>query len=278
MNQDLIRISDIMRQRTNRDVSTLNVEFFKNTINERQEKCKVESLADYIKLLENNDEEIFALSHQLNNTTSQFFRDELTFSLLEHTLLPHLMIEHDRKREIRVWSAGCALGQEPYSISILLEELQLKLGKHIPYRIFGTDISEQALIQAKKGIYDFNSVEKAKLKVIERYFTIENKSYLLKDSIRNHVSFSQLDLGDEKLLHPIDCIYGGFDVIFCCNVLIYYQPKQQKIIINKLIKALAVNGFLILGEAERLLVTQHDQLKHLGFNTAVFQMKARKKE
>ena len=278
MNQDLLRISEIMLKKTNRNVSSLNGDFFKNTINDRQLKCGIKSLSEYISFLENDIDEINALSQQLCNTTSQFFRDDLTFSLLENTLLPHLIIDHDKKREIRVWSTACALGQEPYSVAILFEELKEKLGTNIPYRIFGTDISEYALTQAQKGIYDFNDVEKAKLKVVQHYFTKNEQSYLLNDSVKKHVHFSKLDLVDEKSLHPIDGIYGGFDIIFCCNVLIYYQPKQQKIIIDKLIGALAVNGFLIIGEAERLLVTHHDQLKHLGFNTAIFQRKSRKAE
>jgi len=267
-----------MIKKANRDVSYLYVIFFKNTLNDRQTKCGFKSLGEYINFLENNDEEITILDNQFNNTTSQFFRDELTFSLLENTLLPHLMIEHDKKREIRVWSTACALGQEPYSIAILFEELKEKLGTIIPYRIFGTDISEYALTQAQKGIYDFNDVEKAKLKVVEHYFTKIDTSYLLKDSVKKYVHFSKLDLVDEKSLHPIDGIYGGFDIIFCCNVLIYYQPKQQRIIIEKLVKALADNGFLILGEAERLLIRPQDQMKHLGFNTAIFQRKSRKSE
>jgi len=187
-----------------------------------------------------------------------------------------LIIDHDKKREIRVWSTACAKGQEPYSVAILFEELKVKLGTTIPYRIFGTDISEYALTLAHKGVYDFNDVEKVKLKDVEHYFTKIDNAYLLKDTVKKHVHFSKLDLVDEKSLHPIDGIYGGFDIIFCCNVLIYYQPKQQKIIIDKLIGALAVNGFLIIGEAERLLITHHDQLKNLGFNTAIFQKKSRK--
>ncbi|NTW96787.1 MAG: hypothetical protein HGB31_09240 [Erysipelotrichaceae bacterium] len=278
MNQDLLRISEIMLKKTNRNVSSLNIDFFKNTINDRQLKCGIKTVSEYINFLENDINEINALSQQLSNTTSQFFRDDLTFSLLEYTLLPHLIIQHDKKREIRVWSTACALGQEPYSVAILLEELQGKLGTIIPYRIFGTDISEYALTQAQKGIYDFNDVEKAKLKVVEHYFTKKDKSYFLNDSVKKHVHFSKLDLVDENSLHPIDGIYGGFDLIFCCNVLIYYQPKQQRLIIDKLIGALAVNGFLIIGEAERLLVTHHDQLKHLGFNTSIFQRKSRKSE
>jgi len=277
MNQNLNRISEILLYKVGRDVSIFNSEFVERIICERKNKTGVELDEDYIKVLEKDDHETRLLNDNLNNNTSQFFRDELTFSILEHTLLSRLIYENNGKREIRIWSAGCAKGQEPYSIGITFEELQRKLGKKIPYRIFATDISEATISHAKKGIYEFNAVEKVKLKDIDRYFKIKNDSYILKESVKNNISFSQQDLCDADSQYPIESIYGDFDLIFCCNVLIYYQPIQQKMIIEKLIQALTNNGFLIIGESERLLMTQYHELKYLGLNTSIFQLKARKK-
>jgi chemotaxis methyl-accepting protein methylase len=275
MDQDLNRISEIMLQKTGRNISAFNVGFIEQALHERQTKMGILLFEDYIKLLEKDDQEIKLLNHDLNNTTSQFFRDELTFSLLEHTVLPHLMYENKGEHEIRGWSAGCARGQEPYSIAILFEEFQMKINKKIPYRIFATDISKTALSFAKEGIYDLNAVEKIKLKTINQHFTIKNSMYHLNQTIKDNVLFSQQDLCDHNLHYPTESIYGGFDLIFCCNVLIYYKPKQQKEIIEKLIQALNVNGFLIVGESERLLMTPYTQLRHLGLNSAIFQLKAR---
>lgn len=277
MDQNQGRIKESMLKKVNRDVGTFNEGFIEKSIKERQNKIGIELVEEYIKILESDDQEALLLNHELNNTTSQFFREELTFSLLKYTVLPHIMVEHNGKKEIRVWSAGCAKGQEPYSIAILMETLEQKMNHRIPYRIFATDISEVAINSAKIGIYESSAVQNVKLKYINQYFNQIHEAYVLKDQIKNKVSFSLLDLCDQSLKYPIESIYGGFDLIFCCNVLIYYQPKQQKEIIEKLIQALAINGFLVLGETERLLMSKYVQLKHLGLNTAIYQVKERKK-
>ena len=211
-----------------------------------------ESSNDYLHYLKENSDELDHLIDALTINVSRFFRDTLTFEYIADRILPAIF--HEKKKaadgSIRVWSAGCAKGEEPFSIAILIQELLDKEGLKSKTSIFATDIDSKILEKAQKEAYPFDSIKSMKYRLLKKYFTSEGEAFQLMPIIRNLVSFSVYDILDKKSYAPPDSIFGGFDMVFCRNVLIYFDTEHQDKIFEKLYRSLTQNGYLILGEAE----------------------------
>ena len=209
---------------------------------------------EYLRYLEEHPEELSNLIDVLTINVSRFFRETLTFEYIAGRVFPAIVLKKTGSPDhpLRVWSAGCSTGEEPYSIAILVDELMKKEGLELHPNIFATDIDEGALKKAQEGVYTFESIKNVKYRLLKKHFTIEDESYLLNPEIKELVKFSLYDMLDKKTYAPPESVFGGFDLILCRNVLIYFQTEHQKIIFDKLVRALAGNGYLVLGEAETL--------------------------
>ena len=155
-------------------------------------------------------------------------------------------------RQIRVWSAGCASGEEAYSVAILLAQALEDEDPHCVSYICATDISLEALDAAPTGCYRRESFDTTRLRVLERFFRPTADSFKVIPEIRRLVHFSREDLTSMHLMAPADSIYGSFDLVLCRNVLIYFSLDLQKRVQNKLYGALNPGGYLILGMSESL--------------------------
>lgn len=216
-----------------------------------------------------NDEELFSLLvnsyahaleyfHSLNNNYSEFFRNPLTFSYLEQFILPCLITEARSKNKLRIWSAGCAAGQEPYSLAIIIDNLLDSNETDSSVRIFATDISSKQIEIAQTGIYSQKDIQNVPVKYIDKYFTSENGKYKIRESLKKSVDFSVHDMLDIKTSSPPASIYGDFNMVLCCNLLFYYEMESQVKIINNLYNSLLPGGYLITGEVERNLIEKND--------------------
>jgi chemotaxis protein methyltransferase CheR len=182
-----------------------------------------------------------------------FFRDSAPFEMLQYKILPDLI---DRRKSkalsrsvpvpLRIWSAACSTGQELYSIAIILKEILGDLNQY-NLRLIGTDISNRAVAQASRGIYNKTEIERGlpggKL---ERYFSILDGGWKIKDEIRAMVSFSHINLLDN---FPS---LGKFDIIFCRNVAIYFSDQDKTLLYKRLASMLEPDGYLIIGGTESL--------------------------
>jgi chemotaxis methyl-accepting protein methylase len=164
------------------------------------------------------------------------------------------MAHHRREqtRQIRVWSAGCATGEEAYSVAILLA--QALEDEDFPWlpSICATDISPQALAAAQTGRYRRESLETTQLGVLDRFFRPAAEGFEVIPEIRRMVHFSRDDLTSRQSLAPADSVFGSFDLVLCRNVLIYFSLDLQKRVQDKLYGALAPGGYLVLGMSESL--------------------------
>lgn len=228
--------------------------------------------AGYLRLLESDPREAFALADSMQITYSEFFRNPLSFALLEQHVLPRLAGYKPAEGEIRVWSAGCAAGQEAYSIAMLLDQCIASTGKALRFRVIATDTSRTALEIAGAGSYDADAVRNVRLKDLQAYFTREGDRYTVLPRLRETVSFSTYDLLDRFSFNPPESIYGEFDLVFCSNLLFYYNQEVQRFILNKMARSLAVNGYLVTGEAERSLVEKMEHMQMVSVMASVFQV------
>ncbi len=179
------------------------------------------------------------------NETS-WFRDGYPFEILRNIILPELVAEGVRNP--RIWSAACATGQEPYSISIVIEEFLRNRGGVLPgIQVVGTDISPRVLEDAKRARFDEMALRRGISDLMrERYFEREEQEWRLKQIIRDRVVFKQVNLL-QSFSH-----LGKFDCIFCRNVLIYFSSSVKKDILNRLTESLRPRGYLFLGGSESL--------------------------
>jgi chemotaxis methyl-accepting protein methylase len=190
------------------------------------------------------------------NHHSEFFRDPLVFAFLEERILPNLLFRRRSPagREIRVWSAGCAAGQEAYSVALLCRELSQRMEDAPPFRIFATDLSETQIALARAGSYSAPDVRNVTQQRLWRWFDRQGEAWVVRPELRALVDFSAHDLLDLRVTSPAASIFGDFDLVLCCNQLMYFRPECTRRVLQKLKRSLAPGGWLVTGDAERVLV------------------------
>lgn len=195
-----------------------------------------------------NDEKLLVdITEAMTTNESFFFRDQKPFDQFRDVVLPYLLEHRAAKKSIRIWCAAASSGQEPYTLAMLLKEAQAKLaGWRI--EIVGTDISQEILDKAKEGVYSQFEVQRGlPINLLVKYFTQVEDRWKLNDDIRNMVTFKKFNLLDSM------SGMGQFDVIFCRNVLIYFDQPTKTQVLDQMSGLLANDGFLYLGGAETVL-------------------------
>ncbi len=260
------KLSDILRYL--RAERGLDVSGYRTSMLERRVALRASAVgcrdgSSYLAYLRCHPEELDRLIGALAIHVSWFFRDPLTFEYLTERLLPRLVRAKIEQGDpsLRFWSAGCASGEEAYSIAILIREALKKTDRRLNVHIFATDITEDALKRARRGVYPLESVREVKYGLLKEYFRPVRPEggmgtgraeewFQVIPEIRDMVSFSIYDILDRKTIAPPDSIFGAFDLILCRNLMIYFNLESQDGILTKLFRSLSPGGYLILGEAE----------------------------
>ncbi len=191
--------------------------------------------------------ELARLARLLTVTETHFFRDEVQMRALQTTLLPRLIDAHAADQTVAIWSAGCATGEEPYTLAILLADL---LPEGWQALIYGTDINSAALDKARQAHYRPGALRDVPAETVKRFFTEEaDGSFQLDASIRQQVRFSALNLIASDYPEPFNRV-NYFDLIICRNVLIYFAEPQSALVVRRLHDALRPTGFMLSGQTE----------------------------
>lgn len=228
----------------------------------------MDDFRDYYRFLlydRKRDEEIREVIDLLTVNETYFFREQNQLKAFSEEILPELRDTNKDKKRLRIWSAGCSTGEEPYTIAILILEYGRFEGWDI--EILGSDINQRVLSNARKGVYRRHSFRSTDDYFIKKYFREEEDCFVISDRVKGLVSFSYLNLLDPlkvKLIAPMD-------VIFCRNVLIYFDYEARKKVIDNFYDRLVEGGYLLLGHAESLMnLSTSFALKHLK-NDMVYQ-------
>lgn len=184
----------------------------------------------------------------LTNLESYFFRDKEQFNLLKNHILPELINRKKSNKALRICSAGCSTGEEPYSLAILLKELLPDL-EEWNLLILGIDINPEALQKARTGIYRPWSFRNTNAAIEQRYFRLINNHYHLDAQIKQMLTFQTLNLVKDPLPQP-NSELQDFDLILCRNVFIYFEASTIAKVLDKFYHALQPFGYLITGHAE----------------------------
>ena len=274
MKNELEKTTGFLLRSRNMDISMYDDSFLEKMLKNRLSVTGSNSFDGYFDTLKSDKREADTFFDSLHITFSEFFRNPITFAYLEQIILP-LLIEQKKKaqeKEIRIWSAACAAGEEAYSLAILFAELIESAQINIACRIFATDICQEKLMSAQKGIYQSKSLNKVTLKQIQTYFIQQGETYTIAPRLRETIGFSMFDLLSAQGTCPPASIYGNFDIIICSNMLFYYKPEIRKQILEKIGGCLAIGGYLITGETERDIVKK-DYYYEVFLNSAIFQKK-----
>lgn len=223
---------------------------FEQTISERFRLRKVASIDDYCALLNSDTvecrEEWKSLVRNLTTGETYFFRDKGQFAVLEERILPELIEKRKNARSLRIWSAGCSSGEEPYSLAILLDEL-LPARRDWNISIVGTDINEDAIEKARKGLYTHWSFRMVEPEMQKRYFKRRKDEWDIDERLRNSVRFSSGNLIDDLFPSHEIC---NMDLILCRNVFIYFNSDAISAVVAKFVDTLNEGGYLITGHGE----------------------------
>jgi len=225
------------------------------------------SYIDYMRFLDAHPEEYNLFANYLTIKVSRFFRSRYTFQQMATRILPELPSNKVKQRDfsLRFWSAGCARGEEPYSIAIMLADFLGESCADFNISIHASDISFPDLKRLQSGIFPAAEVEDLPRSILDRYFVSDGDNYEVMPDIRHTVHFFHLDLAaaDGRALPGMDCI-------FCCNVLIYFQRQLQERVLDRLYRSLAVPGYLVLGEVETPTITLLQKLECLDSKAKIY--------
>ncbi|NOX52551.1 MAG: protein-glutamate O-methyltransferase CheR [Gammaproteobacteria bacterium] len=219
----------------------------------RLKALQIESFSEYLNYLKQGDEvELEAFCNAVTTNLTSFFRERHHFEFLGQTILPNIISNQSiQNRRVRIWSAGCSTGEEPYCIAMTLKQ-EHQLTPQWDTKVLSTDLDTQVLATCRAGLYPENRVEKIPPQLLRRWFRTCTQQdgppcYQVHPQLQQLITFKQLNLMEEWPMK------GPFDVIFCRNVIIYFDKPTQRTLIERYANILAEDGYLILGHSENLL-------------------------
>jgi len=210
-------------------------------------RLNVKTFADYFNLIKNDPSKLEEFKNFVTINVTEFFRNPEKFDDLIQFVLPELI--KNSHNGLKIWSAGCSLGAEAYTLSIIMQENF----RFVPYSIIATDIDEEILKKAKLGVYMENEIRNIPKHILNKYFTQNDKGGAIQENVKKNVTFKK-----NNLLQ--DIFERDFDLILCRNVVIYFTEETKNILYKKFYDSLKANGILFVGGTENILNS-----KELGF-------------
>jgi len=267
---DLIRIRDLVYQVAGIFHPDSKLRLLRDRCERRMKELKTQTLHEYFDWLTirpQRQTELVALLNEITIGETCFFRNMPQLDALRQIVFPKII---DAKAKLpfgrlRIWSAGCSTGEEPYTLSMLILEESQKLLKDWTVEILATDLNERSLAHAKNAVYGNYSTRNLVPYYRQKYFAPAADQLQVQQPVQNLVSFSRLNLSDDARM----MFMKSLDVIFCCNVLIYFDLASKRRVIQHFYNNLLPHGYLFLGHSESLYgVTDDFRLVHLPGATA----------
>ena len=267
---ELLRIRDLIYQVAGIFHPDNKLRLLNDRCGRRMKERDVKTLREYLQCLTippSRQAELVALLNEITIGETCFFRNLPQLDALRQIVIPN-MLEVKAKlpyRRFRVWSAGCSTGEEPYTLGMmLLEDANTRL-KDWTTEILATDLNERSLVHAKTALYGSYSTRNLSAYYRQKYFSAVGEQLQVQPAVRASTVFNRLNLGDDARM----TFMKGMDVIFCCNVLIYFDLASKRRVIQHFYNNLLPHGYLFLGHSESLYGVSDDfRLVHLPGTTA----------
>lgn len=249
---DFDKLSKFVYQQSGIKMPPIKRIMLQSRLQKRLRELKIESFKAYVDFVfspEGQKNEIIHMLDVVSTNKTDFYREPVHFDFLKGTVLPEFITKSNKT--FKVWSAGCSSGEEPYTIAITLNEFKNN-NTGFNYSILGTDISTQILQKAALAIYKEERIANIPLELKKKYFLKskdrENKTVRVIKDLRNTVRYQRLNFMD-----PAYNIPDVFDIIFCRNVLIYFNRETQAEVIMKLCQKIKSGGYLVIGHSESII-------------------------
>ncbi|MFN3196878.1 MAG: CheR family methyltransferase [Bradymonadia bacterium] len=264
---DFAYLSGLVKERSGLSLTQDKIYLLESRLAPVARKWGANGLNELTRLLKGprNERLLVEVTEAMTTNESFFFRDRTPFELFKSHVAPELMANPDRQRtkQMRIWSAACSSGQEAYSLVMLIgEELGWRDWK---FDIVGSDISQEMVNRAKSGLYSQFEVQRGlPVKLLMKHFKKEDAQWRLNDATRQKAQFRLFNLMDDPAR------LGKFDVVFCRNVLIYFDPPTKGMVLERIARTMPSDGFLFLGGAETILGVS-DKFKAVPGKRGVYQ-------
>jgi len=263
--EEFDRLADLIYNKSGIRFEHKKAYFVTKRLQKRMEELGVESPMEYIRLLKYSDKDGVEFQKFLNSLTvneTYFFRDYPQLAAFAEHCLYDLVEKKYMKNDnsLRIWSAGCSTGEEPYTLSIILHEMLDNLPDW-NIEIIANDVDENALQKATEGVYEDRSIKDVPQEYLDKYFIRYRNNFIVKEKVKSLVKFEYLNFADGNILKG----KRNFDFIFCRNVLIYFDDFSRKKVVDHFYIALNKGGYIFLSSSESLSrITTTFKLKRLG--------------
>lgn len=252
------KFSDLIYQQVGISMKVEKKELLNARLGKRLRACQLDSFQDYFDFISRPDQQKLEFIHFLDSVSTNFtsfFREVSHFEYLKGNVLPELVAKKGTNKDFFFWSSASSSGEEPYTLAMFLNEFGSQHGG-FRYKILATDISTRVLAMAATGVYPIEQTTKVPKDILKKYFQkgLGNSAgkVKIKEDLRRQVSFQRFNLMDQFPWHE------EMDVIFCRNVMIYFDRQTQETLINKFHTCLNKGGYLFIGHSESISSLKHD--------------------
>lgn len=262
--EEILKYIKLIAKEVSIDFSGYNEKFLVRRIKKRMSSIRCENISRYYFLIKNDEIEKKMLLNDLAVNVTNFMRDMTPFVFLKNYIIPEILKNKKKGDEISVWSAGCASGEEPYSIAIIfLETLGEKIEDY-NFFVLGTDRNDVALKVAEVGMYENRSLHEMNKEMIDKYLTQMNeRGYRINQTVKKYVHFKKHNLLEEE-------VPGLFDIIFCRNTVIYFSKESKEELYLKIGNHLKQKGFFVMGKTETLTGPARDKFEMAELKEKVY--------
>lgn len=251
-------LCDLIHRHSRMHLGPNKVSLLTNRLSRHRRGLGLSSWEDYLQWIESHpEEELETLLDLVSTNHTHFFREAVHFDILRSQLLERLLaISFGARNALRCWSAGCSSGEEPFTLAIVLSEFAESRCPGLGWQIEATDISTRALQKARQGVYEIERLDMPEPALLHKYFQKGTGPYqgycMVKPALRQKVRFSRMNLFEERYSIPMPQ-----HLIFCRNVLIYFEVESQTELVRRLHDSLEPGGYLIVGHSDSLLRIHH---------------------
>jgi chemotaxis protein methyltransferase CheR len=243
---ELLYLADRILEDTGFDIRQYKERPLKRRLAVRLRSCKLQSYRDYADQLRTDPGEYPKLFDALTINVTKFYRNPETYQAVAERVLPIITAGWNQKAPLLFWSAGCSSGEEPYSIAIMWTEFKRRRGLDGQATVAATDIDRLSLEKAQAGVYEWGSLDEMPRELVERHFTKDGSKYTVMPEIRKLVKYQRAELLEPSPFRQVD-------MIFCRNVLIYFNRASQETVFKQFLQSLKPGGFLVLGKVETMI-------------------------
>ncbi len=260
--EDFDRIATFVRTEAGLQFTTQKASMMESRLIKRLRKLNINSFNEYCTLIETPSQtaERRELISALTTNVTSFFREPHHFDTLVKEVIPPLIARLKKGKPVRIWSAGCSRGHEPYSLAMTFSEMLPEIAKY-DFLILASDIDTQVLHTAREGTYDESDLNAVPNSYIEKYFFQNHTTLQIDPDVRKLVRFNPLNLLQEWPMKT------QFNVIFCRNVVIYFDQKTQNVLWPKFEAATCPGGWLFIGHSERLTSSAAPSFQSAGMTS-----------